>query len=189
MAERCRHRHRCCTRGAVRGCCRTYQQRESAPRGVEPEISARVDRPPALASRSTHPAMVRTRMQTLISTASLTSADLKENLHDIQDNVVAPMLMRYGRHIFFKFIDGAKARAWLRNMFNRVNAPSSWAVFGSAPEPSELLVSSLVQDDVRRVLRLQQTRRKGFRRSPRVVLAARNDGRHSRGILLRQGVF
>ena len=30
--------------------------------------------------------------------------------------------MRYGRHIFVKFTDGAKARAWLRNMFNRVNA-------------------------------------------------------------------
>ena len=31
---------------------------------------------------------------------TLTSADLKDNLHDIQDNVVAPILMRYGRHIF-----------------------------------------------------------------------------------------
>ena len=54
--------------------------------------------------------------------ASLTAADLKDNLHDIQDNVVAPILMRYGRHIFLKFTDGAKARAWLRNMFERVNA-------------------------------------------------------------------
>ena len=53
---------------------------------------------------------------------SLTAADLKDNLHDIQDNVVAPILMRYGRHIFVKFTDGAKARAWLRNMFKRVNA-------------------------------------------------------------------
>ena len=53
---------------------------------------------------------------------SLTSADLKDNLPDIQDNVVAPILMRYGRHIFVKFRDGAKARAWLRNMFKRVNA-------------------------------------------------------------------
>ena len=52
----------------------------------------------------------------------LTSADLKDNLHDIQDNVVAPILMRYGRHIFIKFTDGAKARTWLRNMFKRVNA-------------------------------------------------------------------
>ena len=57
-------------------------------------------------------------MQTLIS---LRSADLKNNLHDIQDNVVAPILMRYGRHIFFKFLDGAKARTWLSNMFKRVN--------------------------------------------------------------------
>ena len=53
---------------------------------------------------------------------TLTSADLKNNLHDIQDNVVAPILMRYGRHIFVKFSDGAKARAWLRSMFKRVNA-------------------------------------------------------------------
>ena len=61
-------------------------------------------------------------MATLTSTQSLTSADLKDNLPDIQDNVVAPILMRYGRHIFVKFNDGAKARAWLRNMFKRVNA-------------------------------------------------------------------
>jgi len=54
--------------------------------------------------------------------SSLTSADLKDNLHDIQDNVVAPILMRYGRHIFLKFVDGAKARGWLRNMIKRVNA-------------------------------------------------------------------
>ena len=37
------------------------------------------------------------------SSGSLTGADLKDNLHDIQDNVVAPILMRYGRHIFVKF--------------------------------------------------------------------------------------
>ena len=61
-------------------------------------------------------------MSTLTSAQSLTSADLKDNLHDIQDNVVAPILMRYGRHIFLKFNDGAKARAWLGNMFKRVNA-------------------------------------------------------------------
>lgn len=61
-------------------------------------------------------------MQTLTSQPSLTAADLRKNLHDIQDNVVAPILMRYGRHIFLKFIDGPKARAWLRNMFERVNA-------------------------------------------------------------------
>ena len=61
----------------------------------------------------------------------LTSADLKDNLHDIQDNVVAPILMRYGRHIFIKFTDGAKARTWLRNMFNRVNArhERAWDMF------------------------------------------------------------
>jgi Dyp-type peroxidase family len=52
----------------------------------------------------------------------LTAADLKGNLSDIQDNVVAPILLRYGRHIFVKFSDGAKARAWLRRMFKRVNA-------------------------------------------------------------------
>ena len=61
-------------------------------------------------------------MQTQTSQQSLTATDLKDNLRDIQDNVVAPILMRYGRHIFFKFHDGAKARAWLGNMFKRVNA-------------------------------------------------------------------
>ena len=61
-------------------------------------------------------------MSTLVRAESLTAADLKDNIHDIQDNVVAPILMRYGRHMFFKFTDGQKARAWLRNMFNRVNA-------------------------------------------------------------------
>src|ERR1700758_540309 len=61
-------------------------------------------------------------MSTVTSAKSLTAADLKENVHDIQDNVVAPILMRYGRHIFFKFLDATNAREWLRNMFNRVNA-------------------------------------------------------------------
>jgi hypothetical protein len=61
-------------------------------------------------------------MHTLTLRSSLTAADLKDNLHDIQDNVVAPILMRYGRHIFLHFTDGAKARAWLGNMFDRVNA-------------------------------------------------------------------
>ena len=61
-------------------------------------------------------------MSTRASRRSLTAADLKDHLHDIQDNVVAPILMRYGRHVFVKFTDGARARAWLRNMFDRVNA-------------------------------------------------------------------
>src|ERR1700756_4831218 len=52
----------------------------------------------------------------------LTASDLKDNLRDIQDNVVAWILMRYGRHIFLKFNDGGKGRAWLRNMFKCVNA-------------------------------------------------------------------
>jgi Dyp-type peroxidase family len=56
-----------------------------------------------------------------MSTRNLTAADLKANLHDIQDNVVAPILMRYGRHIFVKFTDGNKARTWLRNLSKRVN--------------------------------------------------------------------
>ena len=56
------------------------------------------------------------------SSGSLTGADLKDNLHDIQDNVVEPILMRYGRHIFVKFHDGANARAWLRDLYKRVNA-------------------------------------------------------------------
>jgi Dyp-type peroxidase family len=61
-------------------------------------------------------------MQTLSSQQSLTAADLRKNLDDIQDNVVTPILMRYGRHIFLKFNDSAKAREWLRDMVKRVNA-------------------------------------------------------------------
>ena len=61
-------------------------------------------------------------MQALTSIQGLTSADLKANLDDIQDNVVTPILMRYGRHIFLKFLDGAKAREWLGGMLKRVNA-------------------------------------------------------------------
>jgi Dyp-type peroxidase family len=53
---------------------------------------------------------------------TLTAPDLKDNLHDIQDNVAAPILMRYGRHIFVKLNDGTKGRAWLRRMLERVNA-------------------------------------------------------------------
>ena len=67
-------------------------------------------------------------MSTLVKVDSLTAADLRDNVHDIQDNVVAPILMRYGRHIFFKFTDGQKARAWLRNMFDRVNARDLYVV-------------------------------------------------------------
>jgi len=52
----------------------------------------------------------------------LTASDLKDNLHDIQDNIVAPILMRYGRHIFLKFLDGAKARTVLHDTCKRVNA-------------------------------------------------------------------
>ena len=61
-------------------------------------------------------------MVTVASRRTLTSAELKNNLHDIQDNVVTPIFMRYGRHVFFKFNDGAKGRTWLRSMFKRVNA-------------------------------------------------------------------
>lgn len=61
-------------------------------------------------------------MQTLTTQQSLTAADLRANLSDIQDNVAMPILMRYGRHIFVKFTDAEKARTWLRNMLCRVNA-------------------------------------------------------------------
>ncbi|MDL2409553.1 peroxidase [Rhizobium calliandrae] len=61
-------------------------------------------------------------MPALGAQPGLVSADLKTNLHDIQDNVVTPILMRYGRHIFLNFSDGTKSRAWLRNVFQRVNA-------------------------------------------------------------------
>ena len=61
-------------------------------------------------------------MSTRATRRGLTAAELKDQLHDIQDNVVAPILMRYGRHVFVKFTDGEKARAWLRNLRDRVNA-------------------------------------------------------------------
>jgi Dyp-type peroxidase family len=61
-------------------------------------------------------------MATLTPARTLTAADLKENLHDIQDNLVTPILMRYGRHIFLKFTDGVNARAWMRSLLKYVNA-------------------------------------------------------------------
>jgi Dyp-type peroxidase family len=61
-------------------------------------------------------------MRDQTSAGSLTAADLKDNLDDIQDNVLEPILMRYGRHIFVKFHDGARARAWLAQLRQRVNA-------------------------------------------------------------------
>src|SRR5690349_19675028 len=56
-----------------------------------------------------------------MGTPYLTAADLKDNLHDIQDNIVAPILLRYGRHIFLTFTDGDRARAFLRDVYKRVN--------------------------------------------------------------------
>src|SRR5208282_4432482 len=61
-------------------------------------------------------------MRMITTMQYLTASDLKDNLHDIQDNIVVPILMRYGRHIFLKFFDGAKARTCLRDMYKRVNA-------------------------------------------------------------------
>jgi Dyp-type peroxidase family len=61
-------------------------------------------------------------MSTATISQALKAADLRANLSDIQDNVVAPILMRYGRHLFLKFHDGAKAREWLSAMIARVNA-------------------------------------------------------------------
>jgi Dyp-type peroxidase family len=61
-------------------------------------------------------------MNTATTVRALSAADLSVNLHDIQDNVVAPILMRYGRHIFLKFHEGAKGRQWLRAAMARVNA-------------------------------------------------------------------
>jgi hypothetical protein len=43
-------------------------------------------------------------MQTLASAPSLTPAYLKQNLQDIQDNVVAPIMMRHGHAIFLRNI-------------------------------------------------------------------------------------
>ena len=42
-------------------------------------------------------------MPTLTSAQSLTSADLKDNLARHSGQCRGPILMRYGRHIFFKF--------------------------------------------------------------------------------------
>jgi Dyp-type peroxidase family len=53
---------------------------------------------------------------------SLTAVDLHDNLQDIQDNIVTPILKKYGRHIFVMFTDSANARAWLGDLFERVNA-------------------------------------------------------------------
>jgi Dyp-type peroxidase family len=63
-------------------------------------------------------------MRDRTSSQPLTAADLRDNVHDIQDNVVEPILMRYGRHVFVKFHDGARARAWLHELYERVNARS-----------------------------------------------------------------
>ena len=83
---------------------------------------------------------------------TLTSGDLKDNLHDIQDNVVAPILMRYGRHIFVKFTDGAKARAWLRNMFNRVNARQEERRLGDPKRLQALVSESDIDGEARPML-------------------------------------
>ena len=61
-------------------------------------------------------------MDTNATVKSLTSAELQNNLHDIQDNVVTPIFMRYGRHLFIKFNDGAKGRALLRTLYARSKA-------------------------------------------------------------------
>lgn len=61
-------------------------------------------------------------MDTNTTVKSLTSAELQNNLHDIQDNVVTPIFMRYGRHLFIKFNAGEKGRALLRNLYARINA-------------------------------------------------------------------
>ncbi len=79
-----------------------------------------LDRPRAL--RGLVDSTVRRRRSAHATARSLTAADLEENVDDIQDNAVTPILLRYGRHIFFEFTDAARARAWLRSMFKRVNA-------------------------------------------------------------------
>jgi hypothetical protein len=56
---------------------------------------------------------------------TLTFADLKQNLQDIQDNVLVPILMRYGRHVFLNFNNGAEGRTWLCNMFRHVKRPAN----------------------------------------------------------------
>ena len=116
---------------AVRGCRRTRQSVQGGDRSIKERTLRRLDRPWHHVKVDLIENLAVTGLQSRITTMlaltparTLTSADLKDNLHDIQDNVVAPILMRYGRHLFVKFNDGTKARAWLRSMFKHVNTRS-----------------------------------------------------------------
>ena len=127
-SERCHGRYGCRPPVAVRGCRRTGQPVQSGDRSIKerrcgggstlaPRQGQSHHRPYGFATEDYDHARSD-------ASRTLTAADLKENLHDIQDNVVAPILMRYGRHLFVKFEDGTKARAWLRNMLKHVNMRS-----------------------------------------------------------------
>ena len=48
------------------------------------------------------------------------SAELKANLGQIQDNMIKPIKMRHGRHIFLRFTDRDKALSWLKAMIETV---------------------------------------------------------------------
>jgi hypothetical protein len=52
----------------------------------------------------------------------VTSAGLKDNLPDIQANVVSPSLMRHGASHLLQLVNGPIARDWLRDLLERANA-------------------------------------------------------------------
>ncbi|MBU2663874.1 hypothetical protein KOI35_10275 [Actinoplanes bogorensis] len=58
----------------------------------------------------------------------LTAADLKGELDDIQPNVVTPIKMRCGRHIFVHFDDGEAARRWLAAMLEAARRPEHFTI-------------------------------------------------------------
>ena len=52
--------------------------------------------------------------------AAIPSKDLHEHKDNIQDNIITPIRMRYGRSLFVDFADGSRARAWLERAVERV---------------------------------------------------------------------
>jgi hypothetical protein len=53
-------------------------------------------------------------MHKLTALRSPTAADLKDHLHDIQEDVVTPVFMQHGRHAFLKAHRWRQGAVWLR---------------------------------------------------------------------------
>ena len=53
-------------------------------------------------------------MKTLTALRTPTAADLKEDLHDIEDDVVTPIVMHHGRQAFLKAHRWRQGAIWLR---------------------------------------------------------------------------